>query len=303
VLVAPLLSGINAGDADRLSLAAGAPQLAAGGRGSLIDGLRRARAAKPPVPGAPVFRGLTGGTQQLTDALAAALPDVRTGWPVAAVEADGHDWTVTGTAGSIGADAVVLAVPSFAAAPLVRPFAPDLAGGLDGLEWSSVALVTFAVPAAALDVPAGASGFLVAPGEGLLMTACSFGSNKWPHWRGDDDLVVLRISAGRHPDRRALDLSDDELVARLTGELRTTVGLRGEPAEVRVSRWERSLPQYRPGHLDRARRWNEQATYHPGLYLTGASYLGLGVPACVTDGQVTADAVAAHLTARSAAGT
>jgi protoporphyrinogen/coproporphyrinogen III oxidase len=298
--VAPLLSGINAGDADRLSLTAGAPQLAAGHGGSLIEGLRRARAANPPVPGTPVFRGLTGGTQQLTDALTAALPDVRTGWPVGSVHAEGHDWTVTGAAGRIEADAVVLAVPSFAAAPLVRPFAADLADGLDGLEWSSVAVVTFAVPASALDVDPDASGFLVAPGEDLLMTACSFGSSKWPHWRGDDGLVVLRVSAGRHPDRRALDLPDDELVARLTGELRTTLGLRGEPAEVRVSRWERALPQYRPGHLDRARRWKEQATYHPGLYLTGASYLGLGVPACITDGQVTADAVAAHLTARSA---
>ena len=78
VLVSPLLSGINAGDADRLSLAAGAAQLAAAsqmpGTPSLIEALRRQRAAAgAPAPGEPVFRALTGGTQVLTDALAASL--------------------------------------------------------------------------------------------------------------------------------------------------------------------------------------------------------------------------------------
>jgi oxygen-dependent protoporphyrinogen oxidase len=296
-LVAPLLSGINAGDADELSVAAGAPQLAVGAGGSLIGALRRQRAAAA-APAGPVFHGLTGGMQGLTDALAAAVPDLRTGHAVddlASIRA--------------GADAVVLAVPGFAAAPLVEPLLPEVAGELAALAWSSVVLVTLAVPRAAIAGPMDGSGFLVAGGEGpparrgadrFLMTACSFGSAKWAHWRPDDDLVILRVSAGRHPDRRALDLDDDALVARLTDELGTTIGLRGAPVAARVSRWERSLPQYRPGHLDRVGRWKDAAREH-GVFLTGASYRGLGVPACITDAEATAAEVAAHLTARSPA--
>jgi oxygen-dependent protoporphyrinogen oxidase len=307
VLVSPLLSGINAGDADRLSAAAGAPQLATASRmpdtPSLIEALRRQRAAAgAPTPGEPVFRALTGGTQELTDALAASVGDVRTGHPVERIAVGSPDYTVTSAAsGDLSADAVVLAVPSFAAAPLVEPFAPDLARELDELEWSSVALVTFAVRRRDIADPLDGSGFLVAGGEGLLMTACSFGSSKWAHWKGDggDDVVILRVSAGRHPDRRALDLDDATLTARLTEELGATIELRDRPVAVRVSRWERSLPQYRPGHLDRARRWKQRAAGHPGLFLTGASYLGLGVPACITDAEATAADVLAHLTMRS----
>jgi oxygen-dependent protoporphyrinogen oxidase len=303
-LVSPLLSGINAGDADRLSAAAGAPQLAAAGHvpgvPSLIEALRRQRAAAgPPDPGTPVFRALTGGTQRLTDALTATLPDVRTDRAVTALEPVGDGFVVDVAGERMAADAVVLAVPSYAAAPLVAPFAPGLGADLAGLEWSSVALVTFAVARDAITGPLTGSGFLVADGEGLLMTACSYGSNKWAHWRPGDDTVILRVSAGRHPDRRALDLDDTTLVDRLTGELHATIGLRDKPRATRVSRWERALPQYRPGHLDRARTWKEQAAAHPGLFLTGASYFGLGVPACVTDGEATAADVAAHLTARS----
>jgi oxygen-dependent protoporphyrinogen oxidase len=302
-LVSPLLSGINAGDADRLSVTAGAPQLAAAAASpdtpSLIEALRRQVAAVPTAPGTPVFRALTGGTQRLTDALAATLPDVRTGHAVHRLTWESGCCTVAaGGLASRAADAVVLAVPSYAAATLLHDDLPGMAHDLAGLEWSSVAVVTFAVPRSALPTALEGTGFLVAGGEGLLMTACSFGSNKWDHWRRDDGPVILRVSAGRHPDRRALDLDDPTLVKTLTDELRTTIGLRAEPAATRVSRWERSLPQYRPGHLDRARAWKE-ATAHLGIFLTGASYLGLGVPACITDGEATARRVLDHLTARS----
>jgi oxygen-dependent protoporphyrinogen oxidase len=308
-LVAPLLSGVNAGDADRLSVAGGAAQFAAARADgpSLIEGLRRQRAAAAAAvaasggPPPPVFHGLVGGTQSLTDALTAALPagSVHTGVAVTALRPEGDGVALDVDGRTEHADAVVLAVPSFAAAPLVRPFDAALADDLASLEWASVALVTFAVRRSAIDHPLDGSGFLVAEAEGLLMTACSFGSSKWAHWTapavaGDDDVVILRVSAGRHHDPRAAELDDDKLVAQLQGELGATIGLHDDPLAVRVTRWDRALPQYRPGHLDRARAWKTRAAAH-GVYLTGASYLGLGLPACVTDAEATAAAVAERL--------
>ncbi len=334
-LVGPLLSGVNAGDADALSIAGGAPQFAAAvaDQPSLIAGLRAQRAAALAAsddPDAPIFYGLRGGTQTLTDALAAALPagSVHTGQTVTAIDRqpDGTVEITTANGSSFGADAVVLALPTFAAAPLVAGYddaLADLAAELAGLEWASVILVTFAVPRSSISHPLDGSGFLVAPGDGLLMTACSFGSSKWAHWRrgGTDptrpptslptdpppatgesdqsatdqsDLVILRVSAGRHGDPRAWAMTDDEVVATLTDELATTIGLRGPVTEVRVSRWERALPQYRPGHLDQARRWKATAR-DEGLHVIGAGYLGLGIPALITDATATAAAIAKEL--------
>lgn len=302
--VGPLLSGVNAGDADELSVAAGAPQFAAAVRDqpSLILGLRAQReAAAAADPDAPIFFGLRGGTQTLTEALAASLGNdrVRTGSPVGSLHPrlDGG-FTIGTPTGVLDADAVILATPTFAAATLVEPFAPDLAADLDGLDWSSVVLVTFAVRRAAIDHPLDGSGFLVSEGEGLLMTACSFGSSKWAHWADGggtdpDDLVILRVSAGRHHDPRAWALDDDRLCAVLVDELATTIGLHRPPIETRVSRWERALPQYRPGHLERARAWKQAAAAAaPGLFLAGAGYFGLGLPACIRDANDTASRVA-----------
>jgi oxygen-dependent protoporphyrinogen oxidase len=266
-----------------------------GGDG-LIRGLRRQKAASTADPAAPVFHGLTGGTQVLTDALAAALPakSVRTGVPVTSLAPAAGGYRLEAGGETVETDAVVLAVPSWSAAPLVAPFAPELASGLASVEWSSVVLVTFVVPASAVAHPLDGSGFLVPEGEGLLMTACTFGSSKWAHWDPGGGNVVLRVSAGRHHDRRATGLDDGTLVAHLLDDLRLTIGLEGDPVATRLSRWDDALPQYLPGHLDRARRWKDEAP--PGLYLTGASYLGLGLPACITDAEATASAV---VTARS----
>ncbi len=55
------------------------------------------------------------------------------------------------------------------------------------------------------------SGILVAPGSGLIMTACSFGSNKWPHWAAPGT-TILRVSVGGRTDQYWAGLADEGLV-------------------------------------------------------------------------------------------
>jgi oxygen-dependent protoporphyrinogen oxidase len=309
-LVSPLLSGVNAGDADQLSLQAGAPQFAAAVRDqpSLIAGLRAQReaaAAAGADPDAPIFYGLHDGTQGLTDALVDALPAgaVRTGVTVHAVmPSDGGGFNLVTSRDHdhvpLHADAVVLATPAWATASVLQAIQPDIAAELAAVEWSSVVMVTLAVPRAAIDHPLDGSGFLVADGEELTMSACSFSSTKWAHLgpvagaepASPADTVLLRVSAGRHPDASALDRSDTDLVAAIHRELGDVIGLAAwlafDPQTARVTRWRNALPQYRPGHQARARAWRDGlAAVWPGLWLTGASYDGLGIPACITDAE------------------
>ncbi len=304
VLVGPLLSGVNAGDADHLSVAAGAPQFSTAleRHGSLIAGARAQLQASTETD-APVFYGLPGGTQTLTDALAgrivAAGGRIHTATAVDAITRHrdgGYLLATSSTApapatalGSRPADVVVVTTPLFVTAQLVAPFAPEAAGQMGDVEYASAVMVVLAVAPDAIDHPLDASGFLVAGNEPLLLTACSWASSKWAHL-ADDRVAILRASAGRHHDRRALELSDDELVDALLADLGTTMGVRGRPQEVRVTRWERSLPQFRPGHLDRVQRWRaELQTAAPGLFATGAGYEGLGLPACIRQARATAE--------------
>ena len=305
LLVDPLLGGINAGDADRLSLAASAPQIAeAATHRSLAAGLRaQRRRAGAPQPGQPVFHALPEGMQRLTDALAAAVTgaDVRLGTRVTSLARTAGRYRLDLDAGpAVDADAVVLAAPAWEAARLVRPLAAGAATALEGVEYASVVLVTMALPRSAVAHDLDASGFLVPRPNGCLMTACSFASTKWAHLAGDP--VVLRVSAGRFGDERALDLDEGALVDALVAELGEMLGVGAFPTEVRVRRWPRAFPQYTPGHLERvAAIERELAAAAPGVALAGAAYRGVGIPACIAQGRAAAAAAARAATGRAGA--
>jgi oxygen-dependent protoporphyrinogen oxidase len=298
-LVAPLISGINAGDADHLSVAAGAGQLAAAARRrpSLLAGLREQQQAAHTDPSAPVFSGIPVGTQTLTDLLfarlAAAGVPVHLRCPVSALEAANGGWRVHTAAGALAADRVVLATPAPVGARLLEPVVPDVATELGDLRYASVAMVTLAVPRAAVGHALDGSGFLVGSTDRLpFLTACSWASAKWAHL-ADPEVAILRVSAGRFGDTAALELGDDDLVEALTADLATTVGLAAPPVESRVTRWIDGLPQFPPGHLGRVRAW--RAGVHadaPGVVLAGAAYDGLGLPACIRQGRAAARDVA-----------
>ena len=282
-LVDPLLGGVHAGPTDRLSMQATAPQLAAvatEGGGSLLTALRAQRraAAAAGEAGGPVFRSLRGGLGRLVHRLGqelhAAGVQLRLRTELAELPA--------------GFEAVIAATPAPTTAALVAPASPEAASELRAIDHASVTLTVLVYPEAALPRPLTGSGFLVPRGERRLMTACSFGSSKWPHWASPGN-VVLRVSAGRWGDKRALGMGDTELVDRLHGELTEALGLREPPHEVRVSRWVDAFPQYRVGHLERVARV-EQALNRdlPGVVVAGGAYRGIGIPACIGQGRAAA---------------
>jgi len=232
--------------------------------------------------GAPVFLAPRGGMGRLVEALVDELGDaVRTGIPVDHVERLGSRWRV----GGFDCDGVVVATPAYNAAQLVEGEAAELLGGID---YASVVLVALAVPRAGIDRELDGSGFLVPQSDGRILTACSWVTSKWGHLDVDPDTVILRASAGRAGDERALDLDDDALVAALLKDLGDTMGLQAAPIDVRVTRWLRSFPQPRPGHRDLVA--SVRADLPPGLALAGAWVDGVGIPACIRSGYQAVDA-------------
>lgn len=287
-LVDPLLAGVHAGDVERLGLVAATPLIADAARRdrSLVRGLRSVLADHGPTPQRPVFQTVRGGLSRLVERLAATeRVDVRTSTRVLGIRRDDgwHVAAVDGPVGrmDIGADVVVLAVPAYAAAELLQHIAPDAVGPLRDIPYVSVALVTLVLPAGTR-LPPG-SGMLVPSGAGRLVKAATWMSQKWGHV--GDGRVVVRASVGRRGDRRHRDLDDDALVRAVRAELRDLGRIDVDPEATAVTRWDRALPQYELGHRARVRRIEEAVGAAPAFAVAGAAYRGLGIPACVRDGQ------------------
>ncbi|KAA6223530.1 protoporphyrinogen oxidase [Streptomyces albofaciens JCM 4342] len=317
-LVEPLLGGVYAGHADRISLRAALPQLLPVAREerSLLEGIRRMRTPAPggarpeaSQPGAavPPFRSVRGGLGRLPLAVAqacrAAGVDIRTATAARTLRGTGHGWrlTVRDASGEhrIDADAVVLAVPAPAAARLLADEVPAAAAALRAVEYADMALVTLVFDRADLPGELPGSGLLVPPVDGRVIKAATFLSGKWA-WPGRcaPGKVVVRTSVGRYGEDTALRLDDTELITRSLAELAGATGLAAVPYASAVTRWATGLPQYTVGHTDRIARVREHLGRLGTLAVCGAAYDGVGITSCVDGAGRAAEAVTASLGAR-----
>ncbi|MET7425863.1 protoporphyrinogen oxidase [Dactylosporangium sp. NPDC005555] len=288
--VEPLLGGVYAGRADRLSLRMALPALADAAEHSdtLTDAVRAALAARRSTPGTPVFSAVRGGMSRLVDAVAATLPDVRLGLPVRELRRHGTGWRLTvGSTrdpSTVDADGVVLAVPAAPAARLL-----STVDGVTGvpLDYASVALVGLALPPTKLPE---LSGFLVPATEGFAVKAVTFFDQKWSHLRRPG-LTLIRASVGRAGEEQQLQRADADLLDLVRDEVARLLGVDRlpDPVDAAVFRWGGGLPQYEPHHRDRVAALRAALTAHPPLTVAGAAYDGVGIPACVTSGQTAAD--------------
>jgi protoporphyrinogen/coproporphyrinogen III oxidase len=284
-LVDPLIGSIYAADTDDFSLAA-VPQLAelAGRSRSVLLSAR----IRPPAAQGPVFYAPRQGVGALVDAAGAAImaggAAINYRSPVVELAADGQRWRVNGEL----FDGVILASPARHAAALLTVVSPAASTTLRAIPTADVVVLTLAVPL--VDWPdrlSMLSGYLVPKPQQRLVTAASFASQKWAHW-ADGQQVILRVSLGRD-GLPVLHLGDDELIAVALDDLRRHSGVDLQPSAIRITRTPHAFPQYRPHHgttIAAAER-----SLPAGLALAGASYHGIGIPACIRSGQAAATAV------------
>ncbi|MFD4953109.1 MULTISPECIES: protoporphyrinogen oxidase [unclassified Streptomyces] len=296
-LVEPLLGGVYAGDAYRISMRSAVPQLfrAAQTHDSLLEGVREIQAAAAAAQQTgPVFMGIEGGVGRLPLAVAESVRarggEILTGTPVTELRRqDRTSWQVTAGDRVLHADAVIVAVPAPVAAGLLSAESPEAAAELRAVEYASMALITLAYRRADAALPEG-SGFLVPPVDGRTIKASTFASRKWG-WiaEEDPDVVVLRTSVGRYGETEILQRDDAGLVDVSRHDLREATGLDAAPLESRVTRWTDGLPQYPVGHHARVARIREHVGKLPGLAVCGAVYDGVGIPACVASAYAAVD--------------
>ncbi|WP_439032767.1 FAD-dependent oxidoreductase [Gordonia terrae] len=284
--VDPMLGGVYSSLAGDIGLREAMPALAArldGGAPSLTAAVNELITAGASVSG-PVFGTLVGGYGVLLDALrGAAAADVRVASRVLGVEPAGDGWRVHTDDTAHAYDAVVLATPAWESGRLLRRSVPELAAPLEAVRAASSVVVSIAL-APSTPLPEH-SGVLVGTGEGLRAKAFTFSSQKWAHLAAPDRPVSVRASFGRFgapvPDEsvddqlRAEALEDLDEVCRAAG----AAPVSDRVIDTRVRRWNGGLPVYGPGHLTEMARI---ITARPRrLALTGSSYAGVGVPACI----------------------
>ena len=302
-LAEPLLAGIHAGDVDRLSIRALFPRLveAEEKHGSLLRAFRKPSGARPESRGRGpaiegAFKSLPGGLSEMIDALVRAIgtTTIRTNTSVTSIAGSGPFTVRTAAGEEISTRAVIVATPAYVTSVLMRDRDDELARFCGEVRYASAGTVAFAFRRDAIAHPLSGSGFVVPQVEGSGILAASWLSSKWPH-RAPEDGALLRTFVGGARDPQALERSDGELVARSIAALTPLLGISAEPLFTRVYRFDRGNAQHEVGHLARMAAIDKALARHPGLFLTGSGFRGVGIPDCVADARAIARQVTAWL--------
>jgi oxygen-dependent protoporphyrinogen oxidase len=283
-IIDPIISGVYAGDPERLSLEAAFPEIAEFDRKhrSLIAGAFR---SKPQKRQPYTFRN---GMGTLTEALAMrAGAALLTSTEALTIHIDPHagyriqtrDRHTRRLRPSIAARSVVIALPASRAAELVCGLDEGLARALRGIESAQLVSVNlaFAVTAFSRALPGGYG--LVSPHcDGSRLLGCLLSSSAFEGF-SSADRVLLRILVGGRRDPQASLLSDAELVKMIRAELNPLLGIKpdAQPAHVQIARHDPGLPQYEIGHITKVTTIEERLKHLPGIRLIGNSYRGISV--------------------------
>ena len=288
-LVGPFVSGIFAGDPEKLSLRSAFPSLHQWESqfGSVLRGAIKSRPrGEKPRAGLCSFRdGVSTLPLRLAEVLGGA---VSTGVAVQSItrhKANGKSGIEVhlqrqGRAEVAAADAVVLAVPADSAARILRTTSPSCAELLGQIEYAPVAVVSTAYMRASVGFPLNGFGFLVPRTEKLRLLGTIWNSSLFPGRVPEGQVLLTSFMAGA-TDPELLGFSDQAIGAAAASEMGKLLQITGTPVSGNIQRWTRAIPQYNLGHGRLLAAAQAELRRTPGIYLAGNYLDGPSIGGCV----------------------
>lgn len=301
-LIEPLLSGIYAGDIDKLSLMSLFPMFyhMEQEHRSIVFGLKKTMPA-PPQKGRKqtkkgMFISLSKGLNSLVSELEKRLEEgtVIKGTPVAKVRKTEKGYAVRISNGTeLLADSIIISIGHQHAQRILSDY--SFMDNFKAMPSNSVANVALAFNKSAIKDIEG-TGFVVSRNNDYRITACTWTHKKWPG-STPEGMALLRCYVGKPDDQEVVDLSDEEIIDIVLKDLNKTMNISEKPMFHVVTRWKQAMPQYCVGHLERIRNVKESLNKElPGVFLAGGSFEGVGIPDCIDQSQEAAKKVLEFLT-------
>jgi oxygen-dependent protoporphyrinogen oxidase len=311
-LVGPFVSGIYAGDPEKLSLRAAFPILyeAEKAAGSITRGvfkvIKQRKASNGTQPQAPkekaTLQTFRDGNETLIRGIAARLGERLTcGAAVTRIEAlkSGQEpkaarfrVSLRGPRGeeNLETERLILSVPTETAGRLLESLDPGFGTQLGAIAYSGVAVVSLGYRKSDVGDNLAGFGFLVPRSSGLSILGTVWNSSLFPG-RAPEGQALLTSFVGGATNPGAMNQSPEQLAAQVHREMTPLLGLRKEPVFSNVTIWPRAIPQYNLGHTARLAALESLRARFPGLYFSGNYLNGPAIGTCVEHAMKVADEV------------
>ncbi len=287
-LVGPFISGIYAGDPERLSVRSAFPQLyeAEKAAGSVIRGMLRLAKSRQGPRERPTLQTFREGNETLIRALArklgSALLTEATVTGASRESDSSFEVRLEDNSGkhSVLTESLIMATPTDVTGRLLSSLDSSFESLLTSIEYSAVAVVSLGYRKSDVGHSLNGFGFLVPRSAGLRVLGTVWNSSLFPG-RAREGHALLTSFVGGATDPAATKLKSEELAGLVHREISTVLSIRSEPVFSNVTVWPRALPQYNLGHAERLAAVSKLCSRFPGLWLTGNYLRGPAIGPCV----------------------
>jgi oxygen-dependent protoporphyrinogen oxidase len=297
-LVCPFVSGVYAGDPERLSLRSAFPSVheAEESAGSITRGMLRAAKTKIGPRERPSLLAFRDGNETLIRALSNTLgPSLHAGVSITGISVqNGGSFNVQfeahGASESASTKSLILAVPTNVTGKLLSHIDSSFESLLAPIEYAPVAVVSLGYRISDIAHSLDGFGFLVPRSSGLRVLGTVWNSSLFPG-RAPEGHALLTSFVGGATDPSAASLPTEALTSLVASEISPVLSITGEPIFSNVAVWPRALPQYNLGHSNRLAAVAKLLRNHPGIWLAGNYLRGPAIGSCVEQALAVADEV------------
>lgn len=290
--IAPVLSGVYSGNIYELTLASTLPYLLdyKNKFGSIIKGLEE---NKKQFQGASdkKFISFDTGLSAIIDKLEEELTDcaILKGVTTTGVHKENGSYQLTlSNHEPIEADYVILSTPHDVTQRILND--DQLDEDFNEFKNSSLISIYLGFDIPDKELPADGTGFIVSENGNLNCNACTWTSRKWEHTSANHNLLVrLFYKSSSEVYSSLKQMTEDELVEAALADIHKGLGLQGKPKTVQVTNWDDLMPNYHLNHSQAVQSLTESmSALYPNVILAGCSYYGVGIGACIKNGEDTA---------------
>ena len=272
----PIFSNVYAASVDDLSLKATMPKI------SLLK--KKITSKLPP------FMSLRYGMHQLVESIYGKIKEdvkIILNHRVVNVEPLDSGYYIKTNGGSMRFDKVIITTPSYITAEILGGPTGYIREALYSIKYSPVIVINFVFNREDVGIPLRGTGFVIPKNDGFTVSSCTWTSSKWTN-RAPDDYILLRVFIN-------LKIDPNEAVDRAYKEIKEIMDVKGRPLITKVFNWEKGIPKYTVGHIERVQSLENHLLEFKGLMIAGSYFKGIGVPDCVRQGKESAKRIISAL--------
>jgi oxygen-dependent protoporphyrinogen oxidase len=287
----PFVAGVFAGDPSNLNVKTAFPKLyeLEQNYGSLIGGSiksarERKKRAEKSKQSAKTF-SFKDGMHELTDALANELKDeIRTGCEVLYFDKTKNGYDVTYRKGvevfKESSDGIILSVPAYAAAEMLRGADNNLSGQLAKIYYPPVNVAFMIYKKKNVGFDLDGFGYLIPEKEkrnilGSLWNSVIFDD------RAPANYVTFTNFIGGARSPELTEFNDASTLSMVKEELHSVLELKSQPEYYKIVRWQKAIPQYHRDYDEVYEAIEKFHDRHPDFRLCSNYYGGISIADCI----------------------